>query len=466
MSFKRLKGATGNLTDSSVHQGDSASSIKRRAILVHSGPEGEKVTFQSSDGEIAFDKARIENIVKSQNAMIEKMVAEYGGWEKTPIGAFPPILDQHSDDSNDRIRGRLSALLKFEVRDVPKVGKNVACAVTEITFIGEETVKQVLDGRIYHLSVGIDESTDTLGETSTVIDPAAAGAMLLSKGKRMATKKKLKEGSMKTTKLAASKKKMDIIKKLSSGMADLAKMVKSTNDDVKLAKRAGEVGSRLKKLMSSKKLSPAEFKKMDIKRLSKLDSEQFETVMNTFEAREDIIMAGQRGTKDAEGFGSMAKDLEKRQLSRLKKEIRGDLKRLGKKMKEDESEDKELAFGDDEQDEKKLAEEVSKDKKDMSDLSADVEDDSKNLSGDEIQEHDESSFQKLQSQVDELNTNLARMAGMVSELMKVEKDEGHDLEAGEQDGSESKELEEGSEEDEKELAEGEEIKDEKDEQGK
>jgi hypothetical protein len=40
----------------------------------------------------------------------------------------------------------------------------------------------------------------------------------------------------------------------------------------------------------------------------------------------------------------------------------------------------------------------------------------------------------LQSQVDELNTQMARFAGMVSEMMSgEEEDEGTDMEAGEDD---------------------------------
>lgn len=261
MPFKRLKGVSGNLMDAAAKQGDSADSITRTAVLVHSGENGSKITFESSDGEISFDAARIKNIVESQNAMIEQMVAEYGGWEKTPIGAFPPVLDQHSDDSNDRIRGRLNALMRFEVRDLPKVGKKVACVVTEIRFIGDTAVKQVNDGRIYHLSVGINEETDTLGETSTVIDPAAPGAMLLNKGKKMAKKTLKKAQPVKTTKNLAAGKRNILLKQLSDGMNSLTKMIKTTNTNLNLAKREGVVGTKIKKLMASKKLTPAEYKK-------------------------------------------------------------------------------------------------------------------------------------------------------------------------------------------------------------
>ena len=48
--------------------------------------------------------------------------------------------------------------------------------------------------------------------------------------------------------------------------------------------------------------------------------------------------------------------------------------------------------------------------------------------GDVKSEDYQKSMSNLQSQVDELHTQMARFAGMVSELMEAEKAEGHDLE--------------------------------------
>ncbi len=53
--------------------------------------------------------------------------------------------------------------------------------------------------------------------------------------------------------------------------------------------------------------------------------------------------------------------------------------------------------------------------------------------GDVKSEDEQKSMEGMQGQVDELNTQMARMAGMVEELMGVEKEEGHDLEASEED---------------------------------
>jgi len=121
--MKRLTTTSGSVAQSEDPSKDSGESIVRPAILVHSNKDGKPMVFQSADGPIEFDEARIKTIVKNHNKMINKLAADYGGLDKMPIGAFPPILDQHEDDSNNRICGRLNNLLKFEKRDVPGVGE-------------------------------------------------------------------------------------------------------------------------------------------------------------------------------------------------------------------------------------------------------------------------------------------------------------------------------------------------------
>src|SRR5271167_111897 len=144
-TFKRLAGSYGQISANESVEGDSEDQIKRPAILVHAGPDGEAIQFQSGDGPIDFDDERIQRIVTNHNAKIMTLAAQYGGLKKMPLGAFPPILDMHEDESNDRVIGRLACLLKFERRNVPKVGQNVACAVADpgITFLGKETVQRV-----------------------------------------------------------------------------------------------------------------------------------------------------------------------------------------------------------------------------------------------------------------------------------------------------------------------------------
>lgn len=448
---------------------DTDESLVRSAILVHSAPNGEAMVFQSADGPIEFDDARIKRIVENHNKKILELAEGYGGIDKMPVGAFPPILDQHADDSNNRIRGRLNHLLEYEKRNIPGVGENCSCVTTKILFLGKDTVKQVLDGRIYHLSIGIDENSDTLGETSTVIEPAAAGAMLLNKSKskgetKMAKNKKLAAASKnRVAKLQAMKAELD------SGLAKLG----ATKETITLTKKKGEISAKLSRLMASKKLTPAEFKKMDIAKLSKLDDESLNTVLSTFEAREDVILAGQKGTTDAAPFAEMGKSLEKRQMRRLSSETKKDLIRMGAKLKHGLSKEDEEEGEDHKEMNKHLEEEPMHPGKDPHAVpgqegfakmahhlkimgehlaSGNIEEakkvhaemchmaeggEFKHMSDGEMSdvkgEDYEKSMSGVQSQVDELNTQMARLAGMVSELMSAEEEEGHDLEMGESD---------------------------------
>ena len=473
--FKRLKEPSGSVANQ-ADQADASDKITRPAILVHSGPNGENIVFQSSDGEIAFDEARIKRIVENQNKLLNGLAEQYGGFDKVPPGAFPPLLDQHENDSNNRIVGRMMALLKFEKRDVPKVGKNVACAVTEITFLGAENVQRVNDGRIFHLSIGIDETTDTLGETSTVIEPAAPGAMLLNRKAASPVVRLKKEQNMgkNLARIQAHANRMAKLTAIKEGLGTLSAGVKGASETVKLTKKTGEVSHRLTGLMRAGKLTPAEFKKIDVKRLAKLDSESLNTVLDTYEVREPQVAAGQKGTTDAVPFTELAAGMKKKNLKRLKAEIANDFKKLsGGKLNlaslededEDHGKDHEMAGGNKEHEinpgkdphdvpgeggdmkmgefkehmahcakclaegdvdgakehhekaMKHMAEHFGEGKKDMS---AGV--------GDVKSEDYKAGMDALESKVDEMGTQLARFAGMVSELMDAEKEEGHDLE--------------------------------------
>lgn len=477
MDFVRLSGKTGEVVESGGAEGDSAGQLVRHAILVHAGPNKSTLVFKSGDGPIKFDDARIKRVVAVHNKYVDDLAKQYGGVEKIPVGAYPPILDMHDDEgSMNCVIGRLTGYLSYEVRDVPKVGKNVPCAVADkpgITWLGEGTVQRVKDGRIFHLSIGISEKTDRLGETSAVIEPAAPGAMSLSKekpgshtknngGPKMGDKiKRLKAHTARLTKLTA----------ISETLVTLSKKTKETSDQVKLTARQGEVTHRLTGLMRSGKLTPAEHKKMDIKRLSTMSDGDMKTIMEVFEAREPVIEPGQRGSTNATDFSDIGANLEKKQLKRLKSEIKGDFKRLtGKEMKtaeDDEDADHgkthEMGGGNKEApvnpgkdphavDGQGGDEKSAEFAKHMSALSKHLAagnlDEAKKAHeavmahcskhglkhmeagdvGDVKSDDYKKSMEAHQGQIDELNTQMARMAGMVSELMDVEKEEGHDLE--------------------------------------
>jgi len=466
-TFKRLKGSSG-----SVQNGESDKAVdgqlRKKCILVHSGPDGSEITFESGDGEIKFDADRIKNIVKNQNQVMDALRKEYG--DAMPIGAYDPVLDQHENDSNDRIRGRMTDNLEYAVMDVPKVGKNVSCAVTWITFIGEDNIQKVLDGRIYHLSIGIDENSDTLGEVSTVIEPAAPGAMLLSQSKDV--KKSRKEERMPTPnvkRLASHKKRLTALKQIGDQLSTLQGKGKEAIVQLKQTEKAGKVTHRLTALMRSGKLTPAEYKKMDVKKLSKLSDDSLDTVIGTFELREPQVDPTQRGSKDAVEFSDIGRGMKKTDIKRLKAETRGALKKLGAKIKEDPEADAHLSGPKEEEiqpgkdphevpgqegDEKQLAHlfakhmahlkscleegDVEGAKGAHAEMASHLEEHGvKHLegagTGDVKSEDYQKSMNELQAQVDEQNTQMARLAGMVQELVKGEEEEGQELEAGEEE---------------------------------
>lgn len=466
MNFKRMKEPTG-VVDGAAVDSDAAEKVVRPAILVHSGPDGEGLVFNSMDGETKpFDKERIQRIVDNQNELLESLAKQYGGWDKMPAGAFPPLLDGHDNASAHNVLGRMMSKLRYEVRDVPKVGKNVSCAVTDVTFLGKDNVAKVKDGRVYHLSVGIDENADTLGETSAVVEPAAPGAMLLSKGKQ--TSKGATDMSQK--KLAAHKAKLTKLAAMQAEIKQLSTKLVTSSENVRLAKVQGEISGRLTKLMKSGKLTPAEVKKIDVKKLSTMASENIEVMMSTFEALEPKINAGQKGTSDpssAVDFGSIGKSLGERKMKQLRAEVRGELKKLGANLGESKADEaankehgdsKEMAdkASEEHRAKKKMADEASEEhrasvphemKEHLSAMAKHLESgnmegvkachaamckmamDEKHMSGvDDVKSEDyKMAMEHLEGELDEVKTNLARMAGMVEELMSAEVEEGHDL---------------------------------------
>lgn len=453
--MKRLKSSTGEIIDSKK-ENEAQDKVVRKAVLVHSGENGSEITFMSGDGEISFDDARIKAIVDAHNAKINGLAEGYGGVDKMPIGAFPPILDQHDgEESVNRVIGRLASLLSFEKRDVPGIGKNCSCVIADITFLGKEIVERVNDGRVYHLSIGIDEETNTLGETSAVITPAAPGAMLLKKGDKKMSLKKLEAHKSKMAKLNAMKE----------SLTTMSKKVVATNNNVKLAKKKGEVSHRLMSLVKAGKLTPAEYKKMDINKLATLSDDALNASLSVVEAMEPKVMVGQKGSTAAVDFSSIGKAMGERKVKSLKSEIKKDMMKLsGAKLgfkKDEDIEDKEHEMSAEHEietpapkAEKPMGmaymEEMKKhlesgDVKSalachMKKMNEESEVDEKHLEMGDVKSEDyKKASDEVQAQIDELNTQVARIAGMVDELINVEKEEG---EAFEKEAEKHENLEE------------------------
>jgi hypothetical protein len=375
---KRLSKQTGSVLENTFKVQSSAAdgviSLDKRALIVHEG------NFESSDGAISFNKERLKRVVKRNNDRLEQLSREYSG--NVPNGAYPPIYEDHTDNTHSTI-GRLIGPLSYEERDIPNVGSNIPCIVSECTrFLGAENCERASDGRIFHLSIGIDESQDDLiTELSVVPEPAAPGAMLLSKDlSKLASSSQIKaieailandeassdqelekhfinEIGVSASEAKAWVKKRDRYlkhlkgeKKMSKnneamqGLKRLAgelkglktKLIKSSSDVKHMAKR-NKVEGELRGLVRMRKMSPAEFRLAKMDDMAKLDDSAFNLVIDSYKNRSPIVEAGQIGTTEGLEAGAMAQEIG---LKRLKSETKKELKRLGAKVRMSEEEEK------------------------------------------------------------------------------------------------------------------------------
>ncbi len=467
--MKRLSQPTGSVI-SGDNGGDQDAQIVRSAILVHAGENGQPMEFQSGDGPIKFDEARIRNVVEVHNAKLKKLAADYGGEDKIPMGAYEPILDSHADDSNDRVIGRLTGPLTFEYRDVPKVGKRVPCAIAQgITFLGKGTVDRVKDGRIYHLSIGINEVDNSLGETSTVVTPAAPGAMLL---KAQPKKPKQDKGVSKMSDLKKNER-LTRLSAMNESLTNLSLKAEHAKGMLKLTEKKNTVTHRLTALGKSGRLGRADYKNIMENKFNQLVSmtdSQLETTLSILESvspdSSRIRMSAQSGSSAASDVMEMGRELAKvrkvSDIKKLRKEIAKDFNRLsGKKLvamaegEEDEDHvehskemsgpvEKPVAPGKDEhvvpgqEGESELSAHLAKlghhlasgdiegakaCHAEMSKLAHGMKHMSE-YSGDVKSEDYKAAMGELHKELDEMKTQMSRFGGMVQEMMSAEKEEG------------------------------------------
>lgn len=471
----RLTGITGLIQADTL--ADEEGVLSKNSILVHKGD------FVCKDGPISFDEDRLKNIVASHNAYIKRQADGYGGFDKMPIGAFPPIYFNHEDEQ--MVIGRLNSYLTyFESINIPKVGKSIPAIGAKLTFLGKENVIPAKDGRFYHVSIGLKED-ETIGEVSAVSDPAAPGANFLSRGTIKMSKDLIKKNE-RMEKLSNLNK--EIIK-VKSGLDKFKNKLSVAKEEAKLAQRDGMIKAKLAGLVKDRKMTPAEFKKIttdkDFHELSKLNDKMLRLSLMPYESREKpVVLASQYGSSYATDFSEIGKHLEDRQMKRLKSETIKDLKRLsGGKLSfkgEEEGSDeekyemsepfgKEVNYPDKEEHHldgseeipaehmhkmkahlhmmgKHLAEGDYEKVKEchrklchmchMEDGEMNEEAMSHLAAGDTVPEKSKDDMNELQSQIDEINTQMARLAGMVGELVNVEEDEGHDLEGEQPEGME------------------------------
>lgn len=113
-------------------------------------------------------------------------------------------------------------------------------------------------------------------------------------------------------------------KKLAAKTA-MSKLTKGFSKDMKqarLAAKAAQIGSRLARLQSQAKITPAERKKLDMVKLSAMADDSLTVVLGTYENREPVIDARIHGTSKAVNLAKLQKDAR---LARLEAETKKDL---------------------------------------------------------------------------------------------------------------------------------------------
>jgi hypothetical protein len=409
---------------------ESPEILEKRTILIHAG------SFQSVDGPIAFDADRIKRIVAHQNTAIQSLARGYGSIEQMPLGAFPPILEDH-DEETSKVVGRLSGLLEYVEMNIPGVGSQVPAAVGKIIFLGRENTKRVLDGRIYHVSIGINEETDTLSEASVVVTPAAPGAMLLSRANsiHLSSSSKTKKGKdpmppSSAQKNPSNEERNKRLHSLRHQMQKLTTQIHTGREIMHLKAKEAKLIHRLKSAVSGGKMTPAEYRKLlkdgDFSRLAGLPDEASDLFIKAYESRESVIEPGQRGTLQALEGGQVAKEIGQK---RLKAEIKADIvaggntKRL-KKLEGEPSSDEDIA-----QHRAKRFSELTDDKRPRSDQESEYP--SKNgleaVDGEPPYEDYQKKMSEMEEHIAQLQTVCAKLVDEMNLMASEESDEDHDL---------------------------------------
>lgn len=135
-------------------------------------------------------------------------------------------------------------------------------------------------------------------------------------------KKKMEEEKDKDTKMSAAREKL----------TRLSTDFRKHTEGAQLAARKGQITSRLSRLKSSAKITPAEVKKIDVAKLSSRSQEVIDEVLATYESREPVVMVGQYGSMKAEELHKLTKQS---QLSQLEAETRANMSLLRKTTPKD-----------------------------------------------------------------------------------------------------------------------------------
>lgn len=118
------------------------------------------------------------------------------------------------------------------------------------------------------------------------------------------------------------------MKKMSSAKENITRLAtdfRKTFEGAQLAAKKGAILTRLSKLRSDAKVTPAEIKKMDIDKLSAQPQGTIDAVLKSYEDREPVIPVGALGSVKAEEVGNLSKQVR---MSRLEQETRANMSLL------------------------------------------------------------------------------------------------------------------------------------------
>lgn len=346
----------------------------KRARLVYAG------VFQSIDGEVEITPVHLEVLVKNHNEKIEKL------GEQIKMSDYPPIQLDHSTSAKDTV-GRLvgkielgmfekvpalyghvrmlgqenwekvndgrwthlsigADLEKGEIHELtitPFPAAKNACFLTQqkpaskTIMQGVNMPQKLEDLKAKHLQEMEDLKAKHLTETEgKELDEELKKKHLAEcedlKAKHLAEceecTKKLAEIEIEIEDEKESKKEIDDEKPMKKLSLSHLSALQENAKNLQLRLRVAQIKSRFTKLKAQAKITPAEMSKLDFARLAKTTPETLKLLLETFEAREPVILTGQYGTIKATNAAEIAKEVK---LANLEAETRARMKSVPQK---------------------------------------------------------------------------------------------------------------------------------------
>ncbi len=105
----------------------------------------------------------------------------------------------------------------------------------------------------------------------------------------------------------------EVIQKVKESMSRLSKAFGEKSGQARLALKKNAIASKLSKLRSEAKITPAEIKKINLDQLAAKSDEVINATLATFESREPVVHTGVFGTTKAMDVSALSKDIKERQ---------------------------------------------------------------------------------------------------------------------------------------------------------